>query len=68
MVSLHTTFAQPGVDRGLVSNMSNRSMAFKRTACTHFLRCALQSGTKMDTVIGAVPKTTLVQTLDKYVD
>ncbi len=33
-----------------------------------FVRCALQSGTKMDTVIGAVPKTTLVQTLDKYVD
>jgi len=27
-----------------------------------------KSGNKMDTVIGAVPKTTLVQTLDKYVD
>ncbi|KAK9916597.1 hypothetical protein WJX75_004713 [Coccomyxa subellipsoidea] len=27
-----------------------------------------KNGEKMDTVIGAVPKTTLVQTLEKYLD
>lgn len=27
-----------------------------------------KDGVKMDTVIGAVPKTTLVQTIEKYVD
>ena len=27
-----------------------------------------KDGQKMDTVIGAVPKTTLIQTLEKYID
>jgi len=28
----------------------------------------LQDGAKQETVIGAVPKTTLQQTIDKYID
>jgi hypothetical protein len=51
----------------------------RQTGLFDFVRCSAtcvvdrfvlprQAGAKMDTVIGAVPKTTLVQTLDKYVD